>query len=376
LKARNESRLLEAIQAGKLECFFESHLREIAPQTVRLELTRRDSEPASRVLENDDVFIMAGGVAPFALLEKCGVSFDPADRPAEAPLAERGSGLLHALAAALALSISALVWTLLFRDYYRLPDAERPLSELHDSLRSSSPIGLGCGVAATLLIAVNLSYLLRRNWLRGWIPGSLTSWMTSHVVTGILAFLLALIHAGMAPRATLSGHAFAALGILVITGAIGRYFYSFVPRAANGKELALEEVNNRLAAAAADWDRLGRGFGDQARQEIHALVAAGKWQGSFFQRLVALLRAQKDARMTCRRLRETGHREGLSDDQIERLTALAQRAYRTALVSAHYEDLRALLNSWRFFHRWVALLMVLLAAAHICVSLYYGSIFP
>ena len=55
---------------------------------------------------------------------------------------------------------------------------------------------------------------------------------------------------------------------------------------------------------------------------------------------------------------------------------LAQRAYRTALVSAHYEDLRALLNSWRFFHRWVALLMVMLMLAHIFQAVRYGSLFP
>ncbi len=375
IKARNEARLLEALQSSRLECVMPSRLLEIKPTSVRLEIERQAGAPSEIRLDNDEVFIMAGGIPPFELLEKCGVSFDPADRIAPPPLAERGTGLLSALASALALTLAVLVWVLAFKQYYWAAQSLRPLSQLHDMLRPSSPFGLACGVLAVGLIALNLCYLLRRNWF-DWIPGSLTGWMTSHVITGILILLLVLLHAAMSPRQTVGGHAFAALGFLVITGAIGRYFYSFVPRAANGKELALEELNDQLATESTEWDRFGRGFGDETRQEIQALVSAGRWNGGFIERLVTLLSTQSSVKASYRRLRDQGQARGLSDDQIDRLLALAQRAYRTALVSAHYEDLRALLNSWRFFHRWVALSMVLLAAVHIWVALRYGRFIP
>ena len=70
--------------------------------------------------------------------------------------------------------------------------------------------------------------------------------MTSHVATGILAFLLATLHAAMAPRHTVGGHACGRSAFLLVTGAIGRYFYAYVPRAANGRELELDEVKTRL----------------------------------------------------------------------------------------------------------------------------------
>lgn len=375
LKSRNEARLREALQSGRLACVLSSQVSEITPSQVRLEVAAEEGPPVRTVLENDEVFIMAGGVAPLQLLEKCGVSFDPRDRAAPPPLLPRGTGLLHALWTSLIMSVAVLAWVLVFRQYYWASSAQRPLSHLHEMLRPSSPFGLASGLAATLLIVANLSYLLRRNWLE-WIPGSLAGWMTAHVVTGIVALLLVLFHAAMSPQQTVGGHAFAALVFLVTTGAIGRYFYSFVPRAANGKELALEELNSRLAAEAAQWDRWGREFSDDARREIRELVAAGRWQGGFFRRLTALLRTQGAVKETCRRLGERGRRQGLSGDQIDRLLALARRAHRAALLSAHYEDLRALLNSWRFFHRWVALAMVLLAAAHIWVALRYGRFFP
>jgi len=54
--------------------------------------------------------------------------------------------------------------------------------------------------------------------------------------------------------------------------------------------------------------------------------------------------------------------------------ALARRAHREALAAAHYEDLRGLIASWRYFHRWVALLMVALVAVHVVTAIQYGDI--
>jgi thioredoxin reductase/ferredoxin len=375
IKARNEARLMQGLQAGRLACILSSQVREITSSSVSLEVTNEGASPIKLSVDNDEVFIMAGGIPPFQLLEECGVSFDPEDRTTPPPLVERGTGLLNALAAVLASTIAVFVWVLMFGQYYWASHTRRPLMELHETLRPSSPFGLACGLVATMLIVANLSYLARRNWL-DWIPGSLSAWMTSHVVTGFLALLLVLVHAAMSPSQTVGGHAFAALGFLVVTGTIGRYFYSFVPRAANGKELALEELDSQIAADSAEWDRIGRGFGDEAKQAIHELVAMGRWKSGFMWRLVALLRTQSAVKATCRQLRERGRKRGLSGDQIDRLLVLAQQAYRTALAAAHYEDLRALLNSWRFFHRWVALLMVLLVVVHVWVALRYGSLFP
>ena len=56
---------------------------------------------------------MAGGVAPFGLLEQSGVSFDPALRPnAPPPPTEQGSGLLPALIGGLALTAVTLLFAL------------------------------------------------------------------------------------------------------------------------------------------------------------------------------------------------------------------------------------------------------------------------
>ncbi len=371
IKRRNEVAVADAVGAGRLTLLLQSDVLDIGEQHVDLRVTAGGEERTLR-LENDDVFVLAGGKPPFELLEKSGVSFDPALRPKTEPLAETGSGLAKALAVALALALGAGGWVLAWRSYYTAELHERALVAGHDWLRPAAGLGLVCGIAATVFIAVNLLYLARRSELLRFRLFSLQRWMTSHVVTGVLALLFALVHAGMAPRATVGGHALAALALLVVTGAIGRYFYAFVPRAANGRELALEEVQSRIAQLSSGWDRENRQFGERVRARVHALVLAGHWRGSFFKRVGALLRSQRDLRRTLAELASAGLAEGVPADQVRETLELARRAHRATLAASHFEDLRALMGTWRYLHRWVALYMVLIVVLHIVAALRYA----
>lgn len=126
IKARNHARITEAIAQGKVTCVFDSEVQEIAPDTVRLRTGGNAAGPAEQVLKNDEVFIMAGGVPPFRLLEDSGVSFDPADRPPPPTPADKNTGLTTALLAALALAVVPVAWYGVFRGYYALSIVQRP----------------------------------------------------------------------------------------------------------------------------------------------------------------------------------------------------------------------------------------------------------
>ncbi len=90
LKARNDSRINKAIHENRLTAMFGSEVESIEPDVVTLRIA--DGKIAR--IKNDDVFILAGGEPPFALLERAGVSFDPADRPTtEVAVVSRDSGL-------------------------------------------------------------------------------------------------------------------------------------------------------------------------------------------------------------------------------------------------------------------------------------------
>ncbi|MBL8860093.1 MAG: NAD(P)-binding domain-containing protein [Planctomycetes bacterium] len=371
LKSRNDARLRAAIEAGELEVHFETGVEHIAEDHVRL----KHESGNTLDVPNDEVFVFAGGTPPFEVLEKSGVSFDGTERRPAPPFAERGTGLLGALTVALVCVLAAAGWIALHADYYRASASVRTTHPDHALLRPTGTIGLWLGVAAGVLVFVNLFYLARRSGRFAWIRGTLQHWMTSHVATGILALLFAIVHSAMDPRHTVGGHALAALGILIVTGAIGRYFYSYVPRAANGRELALDEVHTRLAAIISEWDRGSGTFGTSVRNEVQRFVSESHWHGSFFARVRSLITSERRLRKTLTALRVQGHTEGVARDHVNALLKLARQAQRTALMAAHYEDLRALMASWRYFHRWVALGMVLLVVLHVVSALRYGQLF-
>ena len=373
LKARNEARIEQAIATRSVEVVFDSRVAGILPDRVILVAGEGEGQ---RELEraNDEVFVMVGGIPPYPLLEASGVSFAPKDRRVMAPVVDQGPGLLGALATGLVLTLAALAWVLYFQGYYQLDPAGRAHHSLHELLRPSRGVGLAFGIGSAALILLNLSYLLRRNPRLPLRLGSLQAWMTSHVATGVLAFVLALLHAALDPGQTVGGHALGCLTILVGTGAMGRYLYSFVPRAANGREMALDEVESQLAALSSVWDQTHRGFGERVRTEIEELVRVQRWERSFPSRLLALLAGQRSLRRALSRLRQEGKQRDIPESQVRKLVTLARRAHRTSLMAAHFEDLRGLLASWRYLHRWIALLMVLLIATHVFTALRYADL--
>ena len=366
--AANEARLAHALESGRVQVRLGCQVRSIHPDHVELEEGGRRHE-----LPNDEVFIFAGGTAPFELLAGAGVSFDPTLREAPKPVGEQGSGLMRALAIGFSVSLLALVWALFHMEYYGLPQAERPTHAKHTLLRPGEGVGLGLGIAASGLIVLNLLYLLRRSPRVPFQLGSLKLWMTSHVASGVLAFLCALLHAAMAPGNTIGGHAFWALGVLLVTGAVGRYFYAYVPREANGRELQLADVKRRLSRLAEEWDQGQARFRAEARDMVDELVDGRRWNGSFPGRVASLVTGQLRLGRTLRRLRRRGREEGLAEMQVEETLRLARRAHRAATAAAHFEDLRAVASTWRYLHRWIALLMVVLVIVHVAYALIYGE---
>jgi len=74
LKSRNEKRVREYLATGRLRVLFSSALERIEPGSVNLRIATPAGE-RSAAIENDSVYIFAGGEPPTALLERIGVRF-------------------------------------------------------------------------------------------------------------------------------------------------------------------------------------------------------------------------------------------------------------------------------------------------------------
>jgi dihydropyrimidine dehydrogenase (NAD+) subunit PreT len=373
IRSKNRKRLDAQLEAGAIRVRFRSTVEAIYRDRV---VVRTRGGVTDRVdeLAAEFVFVFAGGTAPFEMLERSGVSFDPSMRPAVAEVAmptERGVGLLPALAIGLCLALATTAFLLWHFDYYGLSNADRAADPKHAWLSPDRQLGLGFGLAATAAILVNLAYLLRRHQWLSVRFGSLATWMTTHVGSGVLAVLLAMLHAAMAPRDTPGGHAFWALFALLITGAIGRWFYAWLPRATNGSEIELASVRAELAAATMSCGN--DAFGAKATGLVHELLERRQWRSTFFGRAVALVGLQWDLWRTLRTLRREGLATGVEPGALQSVIGAVRQAHGAAVAVAHLEDLRSVLGTWRWLHRWMALLMMLLLLVHVVLAAMHGA---
>ena len=385
LKARNEERIVAAVAAGSVRVAFGTVVEAITERGARLRGQQGGDGDGGRggvavaddveELRADDVFVFAGGTPPFPLLEAAGVSFDPALRPQPQAKTDRGTGLLVALAGTLVGMVALLVHRLLRAEYYDLPAAARASSPLHDVLRPQGQLGLLAGVLAVALFVANLFYLWRRSPRFGRrLPGSLKLWMNAHIATGIGACLLAMLHSGFLLRDGAGGHALLTMVVVVIAGVVGRWFYAFVPRAQNGRQQSFEELQSQVAAIAGEWDRSGRGFGGEVRALVEGLAERARLGRGFFARVRGLIAAELDLRRELARLRTKARQEGIPAHEIRRVLSLAWQSHRVAMQLSHYEEVRGLLSSWRYLHRWLALLLGLLLVVHVVTAVRWGGV--
>ena len=257
-------------------------------------------------------------------------------------------------------------------DYYGLTRLQRPFHEDHDLLRPSGLVGLSLGIGATALFILNLGYLVRKQLITVSGLGSLRSWMDAHVLTGLIGAGLIALHSAMAPSNALGILAIVAMAITVATGIVGRTIYIQVPRSLEGRELELRQVKEQLDAyrcqleqigLQADWLHLPEP--PQACNHPQGLVGC----------LLAMVMGDRQRRQDYRRLRQRVYACAELRPMSRRILPLAKAFCINWQWLIRYSELRGLIASWRFFHRWLAVVMFCVVSCHIILAFWFGDLF-
>ena len=254
--------------------------------------------------------------------------------------------------------------------YYTLEAGARPQHRLHADLRSSGDFGLTCGIAGSALFLLNLTYLLRKKLTHVTWLGNLRVWMGFHVATGLLSAGLIVVHSAFLVRSAPGALAITCLGVVVTTGVVGRYLYSLVPRSLTGRELERADLRRRF---------------DQHREELAACgvdlpfleatptsdISARR---SLPSRLLGVMAGDRAMRREFGALQSRIRSHPQLGADAERILPLARSFLREAQWLRRYSDLRGLMGSWRFLHRWLAIVMLIVVALHIGIALRYGDL--
>lgn len=267
------------------------------------------------------------------------------------------------LPALLVLTLVALTVGLAYRGYsfYRLSLEDRVEHPDYRALRPSGVIGNGYGWVAAVLIVLNLSYLIRRRF-GGARFGSMRVWLDVHVFTGATAAVLVSFHSAFQLRTRIATMSAASLGLVVLTGIIGRFLYAFAPAAAlraTRRRAAIDAVEAELPGTRAQLEAALEALPPPAIRADASLLRS-VWSIPSWRRVG---RARREA------IRLIVPPPASMPPAARRAVRELERA---AVGEARTHGMSALVRSWRGLHRFFALFMLAAVLLHAGVAWYYG----
>jgi hypothetical protein len=128
------------------------------------------------------------------------------------------------------------------------------VSRLGAAPAASSLFGHGLGIAGIVLMLMTetLYSLRKRSRLAQW--GRMSSWLRFHIFTGLVGPTMVLLHTAFAFHG-LAGVVTALMVVVVLSGIVGRYIYTAVPRTAEGAEVEAEDLERQMAQLATELQR-------------------------------------------------------------------------------------------------------------------------
>jgi hypothetical protein len=274
----------------------------------------------------------------------------------------------------LAVPLGITVWGLA---YYLAPLGVRVRSPLHDLLKPSGTIGLALGVAALTLFLFLWLYPLRKKFRALAWTGPVGGWLRVHSIAGLSIPVLAAVHAGWRFDG-LIGLGYLSMLLVAVSGMIGRYLYTHIPRSRNGIELSREEAaNERRSLLTEIAAATGR---DPQRIERALAVDARSYQGLDPLRTLWRMAADDVARRrVLRALRVEWERPApgtkpLDRKALARALALARREITLAQQVRMLEASRGLFGLWHVAHRPFAITALLAVLIHVAVAIVIGGV--
>jgi len=210
--------------------------------------------------------------------------------------------------------------------------------------RASSLFGHGLGVVGFVLMLMTetLYSLRKRTRLARW--GQMSHWLEFHIFTGLVGPFMVLLHPGWQFKG-LAGVLSLLTVLIVISGVIGRYIYTAVPRTADGIEIDLAVLENQARPLEAEL------LAEEHERETQPSEKSGL--ASFLATLG--LATRSPAQQKTRHLHE-----------------LQQERSRLTGIIRNRRSARRLLALWHTVHIPLGLTLFLVAFVHIGATIYYA----
>jgi len=229
----------------------------------------------------------------------------------------------------------------------------------------TSLVGYALGITGfVLMLSTETLYSLRKRLPRFHF-GRMSVWLQLHVFTGLVGPCLVLLHSGWKFHG-LAGALTLVVFVVVLSGLVGRYIYTAVPRNLDGVEVAAGELEAKIAGIDKQLQELGvEGLGTAALAAALDVPQQG-WK-LVLGRPFLKWRLQRQLQGLIHNLAPASQAQAVPLSQL-----LSQRQHLQIEVQS-LEAARQLLAWWHLFHVPLSVALFLLAFVHIGAALYYSA---
>jgi hypothetical protein len=225
---------------------------------------------------------------------------------------------------------------------------------------ASGVFGHGLGILGFLLmLSTETLYSLRKR-ATGKAIGRMSTWLQIHIFTGLVGPYMVLLHSSWKFNG-LAGVLMLMTIVIVISGFVGRYIYTAVPRTVDGAEVALRDLEQQIALADAKLQELG------APQLALAASTAGG-ASLVFGRTFARWRYQREIDRAVKSIGAAGQAHA------QQLRQLFDNRFRVQQQIRSLATARRLLAVWHTIHIPIGVALFTVAAIHISETIYYATL--
>jgi hypothetical protein len=281
-----------------------------------------------------------------------------------------------ALACLLAIPLGV---TVRYLPYYALGVSGRARHTLHSLLGPSGPLGISFGLAGAALFLFMWLYPMRKRWPTLRRLGGLGTWLQVHILAGLALPLAVAVHAGW--RFTgLIGLGYAAMMLVVLSGVVGRYLYSHIPRRQDGVELSREGVASERRALVT---RIAAATGLDPAEVERTLDPGPEWgagrgvAGTFARLVVGDLARRRAMRDLARLWSQPRPGHPAPDPRaLAEVVRLARREVTLGQQMRMLEATHRVFAWWHVAHLPVAITAFLAILVHVGVAVLVGGVMP
>ena len=235
------------------------------------------------------------------------------------------------------------------------------------------PFGHLLGILGTIfMIMAETLYSIRKRM--GLIRyGQVRHWLSFHIFTGIVGPALVLLHTGFEFRG-LAGFTSLLTLLVVLSGFLGRYIYTAVPRTLAGVEVDRRQLEEELRverSSLVQWSRQqSEPLQQFVAQELQRLSAS---QESGFASVLTRLWTERRENWQLRRA--LGQFSSLERQKLREIERLIRQYRRLSRQIRSLQAVRRLMGFWHMAHVPIGLTLFSAMIFHVIATIYFGALF-